>query len=422
MAVITVIIITLLLSAFFSGMEIAFVNANKLKIEVDKKQGKLSGRLLSAFARRPSRFLSAMLLGNNIALVLYGTAFVLLIRQQMQLRLPARLDHEWIMILLISLMATTLLLIFAELLPKLLFRINPNRILSALAIPALLIYILLYPIMLLMTGMAEVILRTVFRIRFTTETYRFSVLDLDEYVREFAPEEDQPEEHVQAMQIFQNAMDFRNVKLRECMVPRPEIKALEAEDTVHELRETLVASGFSKILIYKDSIDNVIGYAHAFDLFRFPDEINSVLKPVIFFPETMLASDALSHLIREHKSLAVVVDEFGGTSGLVTTEDIIEEILGEIDDEFDVEDLTERQLGDDEFLFSARLEIDYLNETYRLDLPEGEEYETLAGLILEHNQNIPEKGEEISIDRFIFTITQATSTRIEQVHLRVLDE
>lgn len=422
MTTLAIIILTLLLSAFFSGMEIAFLSSNKLKIEVDKNQGSLSARILSGFVRRPSRFLSALLLGNNIALVVYGMAMALLLDQPIKSLLPEALKTGFFQILTQTIIATTLILFFAEFLPKIIFRINSNRILSILAVPAKILYFILFPIVLLFTMLAEGILRTIFRIRLSGETYRFSTIDLDEYVREFSPDENQNEEHSQALQIFQNAIDFRNVKLRECMVPRPEIVALEENESLQRMNETLISSGFSKILIYKDNIDNIIGYVHSFDLFRQPASIIEVLKPVTFYPETMLASNALKNLIQEHKSIAVVVDEFGGTSGLVTTEDIIEEILGEIDDEFDFEDFTEKQIGDNEYLFSGRLEIDYLNETYRLGLPEAEEYETLAGLILDHNQNIPEKGEEIIIDNFVFTIIQASSIRIEQVHLKILDE
>lgn len=422
MTLYSIIFLTLAFSAFFSGMEIAFISSNKLKIEVDKNQGVFSARILSFFAKKPSRFLGALLLGNNIALVIYGIAMAKLLEEPVFNLLPASLHSELLLLLIQTILSTLVILLVAEFIPKILFRISPNRILSVFAIPSILIFWLLYPVILLFIGLSEVMLRKVFRIRLSGEDYNFNVVDLDEYVKEFAPDDEEEQEMSQEIQMFQNAIEFRLVKLRECMVPRPEIIGLEQNEPLTRLKEKFVETGFSKILIYRDSIDHIIGYAHAYDMFSGPLSIKQILKPVPIFPETMLARIALAQLIREHKSLGVVVDEFGGTSGLVTMEDLMEEIFGEISDEYDVEELVEKKITENEYLFSGRLEIDYLNEQYPFDFPESDEYETLAGFILHYSKSIPATGDEIVIHRFHFNITHASDTRIEQVHLRIRDD
>lgn len=422
MTLASIIILTLAFSAFFSGMEIAFISSNKLKIEVDKNQGALSARILSFFAKKPSRFLGALLLGNNIALVIYGIAMAKLLEDPVRNFIPPFLESELVALLLQTIISTLLILMVAEFIPKVLFRINPNRILSFFAFPAILIFWLLYPMILLFIGLSEVILKKIFRIRFTGEDYNFNVVDLDEYVREFTPDHEEEQEISQEIQMFQNAIDFRSVKLRECMVPRPEIMALEENEPLEKLKESFIETGYSKILVYRDVIDDVIGYTHAYDMFSEPENIRQILKPVHFFPETMPARHALTQLIRERRSLGVVVDEFGGTSGLVTLEDLMEEIFGEIADEYDVEEFIEKKIGEGEYLFSGRMEIDYLNEQYSLEIPVSDEYETLAGFILHHSKSIPDTGDEIFTGRFHFTVTHASEIRIEQVHLRVMEE
>ncbi|MEA3477457.1 MAG: hemolysin family protein [Bacteroidota bacterium] len=408
-----IIIITLVLSAFFSGMEIAFVSSNNLKIEIDKSKGLMSARIIAFFNINPPRFIGALLLGNNIALVVYGIAMAKMLEPFLLEFLPG----GWIILLVQTIIATLLILLVAEFLPKILFRIKPNYILNLFAIPVFVFYILFYPVIIFFIGLGEIILRMFFRIKAGGNKYVFSTVDLDNYVREFAPEHARENEVQQEIQMFQNAIDFRNIKLRECMVPRTEIVAKEENYSILELGKIFIDSGFSKILIYRDSIDNIIGYIHTSDLFKNPASIKSIMRSTIFVPETMLANNVLSMFIREHKSVAVVVDEFGGTSGLVTMEDIIEEIFGEIEDEFDEEGLVERQADDGGFVFSGRLEIDYLNEKYSLNLPESEDYETLAGLIIRYHESIPELREQIPISGFIFTILQASETRIDLVHL-----
>ncbi|MBW6459534.1 MAG: hemolysin family protein [Bacteroidales bacterium] len=422
MNIILVILLMLALSAFFSGMEIAYVTANKLKIELDKSKGLLTAHILSGFFRDPSRFIGTLLLGNNIALVIYGIAFANLLEPWLWSVLPQILQTEFVTLLLQTLIATLVILIFAEFLPKTLFRINPNAVISFFAIPLVIMYYLMYPIVLLFTGASQFIIRQLFNIRFTKQDPVFSPIDLDQYIHELSQQEEHLEDVKQEIQMFQNVIGFRKVKLRETMLPRNEIIAVEEDDPMDELKTAFIEHGFSRIPVYSETIDNIIGYVHAFDMFRNPENIKSVIKPILFIPETMPAKVALTQFIREGKSIAVVVDEFGGTSGLVTIEDMMEEIFGEIEDEFDEDIKVEKVIRSGEYIFSARLEIDYLNNNYKLDLPESEEYETLAGLIIHYHENIPSKGETILINPFRFNILQASEARIELVRLSIEDE
>lgn len=405
------------MSAFFSGMEIAFVSSNRLKIEVDKNKGNLPARIISRFNRIPSRFIGALLLGNNVALVIYGIAMARILDPLIAQLLPTGWQSETLILIIQTLLATLLVLVVAEFLPKIFFRINSNNILKIFALPAAIFYYIFYPLIYLYIGFSEVILKRFVKIKFTRDNLVFSVVDLDNYLKEFSPDYNRQDEVQQEIQMFQNAIDFRKVKLRECMIPRTEIVAIEQNDNVANLREAFINSGHSKIPIYRNSIDNITGYAHAADIFKNPDSIKSIFRPIIVVPETMLANVVLSMFIAQNKSIAVVVDEFGGTSGIVTMEDVIEEIFGEIDDEFDFEDLTEKQISDNEYIFSARLEIDYINENYQLSLPESEEYETLAGLIIHQHQSIPSLNETIMLKDMTFEILEASETRIEKVRL-----
>ena len=417
MSTLSIIIITLIFSAFFSGMEIAFVSSNRLKIEVDKNKGHFSARIISHFTRMPSRFIGALLLGNNVALVIYGIAMAHILEPALQNLIPGYVMSETLMLIVQTLLATFLVLVVAEFTPKVLFRLNPNKILNVFALPAVVFYYLFYPLIYIYIGFSEWVLRNFIKIKFSRENLIFSVVDLDNYLKEFSPDYTRQEDVQQEIQMFQNAIEFRNIKLRECMIPRTEIVALEKNDTINNLRQTFIASGHSKIPVYQQSVDDIIGYAHSADMFKNPQSIQSILRPIIVAPETMPANVVLSMFIQQSKSIAVVVDEFGGTSGIITMEDVIEEIFGEIDDEFDVEDLTEKKISDNEYIFSARLEIDYLNEKYQLDLPESEDYETLAGLIISHHQSIPALDDEIQFAPFTFIILEATEARIEKVKL-----
>ena len=413
-----IVVITLLLSGFFSGIEIAFISSNRLKIELDKSRGTFTGKLISFFIKNPSRFIGALLLGNNIALVIYGIAMTKILEPWLFEILPLDLQGDILILLTQTLIATVIILFTAEFIPKIVFRIQPNAILRFFAIPIAAFYIILFIFVWIYLGISKFILKYILRVKFESEKYSFSFSDLHDYFTEFTGNGDTDHVEIQQeIQIFQNAIDFRNVKLRECMIPRTDIIALEETDSLEDIRKLFVKTGHSKILIYTESIDNIIGYVHSYDLFHKPASINEVLRPIVIVPETMLANKVLSMLIKEHKSVAVVVDEFGGTSGMITMEDIIEEIFGEIEDEHDVEDAIEKQISDNEFQFSGRMEIDYLNDKYEFNIQESEEYETLAGFILYHHESIPEIDEEIKIDKFTFIIQQAVENRIESVNM-----
>ncbi len=414
-----IVVITLILSAFFSGMEIAYVTSNNLKVEIDKSKGLLSAKIISFFNNNPSRFIGALLLGNTIALVLYGIAMANILEPVIIGFLPENLNREFLILIIQTILATLLILFAAEFLPKTLFRINPNKILNIFALPVFIFYILFYPLILFFTILGETILFLFFRQKPTNNLYVFSAFDLNNYVKEFTGDTTYDNDNIQEIQMFQNAIEFRDIKIRECMVPRTDIEAIDDHDTIENLRKKFIDTGFSKIPVFSESFDDIKGYTHHSDLFRSPDNILSIMRPIFFVPETMLAKNVLSMFIQEHKSIAIVVDEFGGTSGLVTMEDIIEEIFGEIEDEYDEEDLTEKDLGNGEYLFSGRLEIDYLNEKYSLELPESEDYETLAGLILQHHESIPEINEKIVIENMVFSIIHSSGNRIDQVHLKL---
>ncbi len=415
----TIIIVTLAFSAFFSGIEIAFISSNKLKMELDKGKGILAARIMSPFYRDPSKLIGTLLLANNIALVIFGIAIANVLEPVFRSWLPDNLDSEFIILLLQTLLATLIILILAEFLPKVIFRINPNLIIKFFAVPLLLTYYLLYPVVYLFTGAAGFLLEKLLKEKFTKQEQAFTYVDLDQYLDELAKNEEQIEDMQQEIQMFQNMIDFRKVKLRETMVPRNEIIAIEETASVEELNAAFILHGFSRIPVYSDTVDNITGYVHSFDMFRNPKSIRSIIKPILFIPETMQANMALTKFIRERMNIAVVVDEFGGTSGMVTMEDIIEEIFGEIRDEYDAEELTEKMVGPGEFIFSARLEIDYLNDVYKLDLPRSEDYTTLAGLIIHNHESIPSKGQTILIKPFRFDILQASDARIEMVRLTV---
>ncbi|MFN7013469.1 MAG: hemolysin family protein [Bacteroidia bacterium] len=411
----------LLLSAFFSGMEIAFVSANKLRLELESKQGNFSSKIISDyFLQNPSRFIGTMLVGNNIMLVIYGIYFSQLL-EPFILKLT---DNEINLLVVQTLISTIVILFIGEFIPKALFRIDPNYILSIFALPAFLFFFLLYPFVLLTIGLAEGILKSLLQIELPEGKINFGKIDLDNYLREGTESHIQQEKEIEhEIQILKNALDFSEIRVRECMVPRTEIVAIDVESSIEELRNKFIETGLSKILIYKNNIDEVIGYVHSYEMFKKPQHIRSVMLPVLIFPESMFVNDALSEFIKERKSIAVVVDEFGGTSGIVTMEDIMEELFGEIDDEHDVEDLLEKQINDNEFIFAGRLEVDYINEKYRLKLPISEDYETISGLLTTYHGSIPHKNETIWIeDKYMFKISTASDTKVEKVYLKVMKE
>ncbi|HEY9115501.1 MAG TPA: hemolysin family protein [Bacteroidales bacterium] len=416
------IIITLILSAFFSGVEIAFVSSNRLVQELDLKRKILPARLLADFFNNPSRLIGALLLGNNIALVVYGIAFTKILEPWLEGILPPSLaDDEFILLLLITIISTLVILISAEFIPKVLFRINPNTTLKFFAVPIWLFFYLFYPINMLYIGLSELLLKYVFRFKLSSTQYEFSAIDLEEYVKEYRSNDEEVEEINQEIQMIQNAMSFKFVKLRECKIPRTEIKAVEIDDDIDTLQSMFTKFGMSKIMVYEETIDNLIGYVHASELFDKPETIRQVTRKIEAYPETMTANTLLSYFIQNRKNVAVVVDEFGGTSGIVTMEDIIEEIFGEIQDEHDKDLAVEQQLSEKDYLFSTRLEIDYINEKYKLNIPESEEYGTLAGFIIHHHESIPHINEEILIEPFLFTVTKSHKNKLEEVKLRVIE-
>lgn len=406
-----IILFSLLFSAMFSGLEIAFISANKLKIELDNKLGFFNAKVLSFFNKNPSKFISTMLVGNNIALVVYGIFMAKILEPFFY----KNFDSEFTVFLLQTLVSTLLILFIAEFLPKALFRINPNSILSLFAVPIVVIYSLLFPLIWISIAISNYVLKLFFNVKNEDGELNFRMVDLDNYLKEATSKTQNDESIETEVQIFQNALDFSKVKARECMVPRTEIEALDENTDLETLKNKFFETGFSKLLIYRDSIDNIIGYTHSFELFKKPINLKSILLPIPVIPESMPANEILEFFTKQKKSVAVVVDEFGGTSGMVTIEDVIEELFGDIEDEHDSEDLVEKVISENEFIFSARLEIDYINEQYKLNLPESDEYETLAGYIIYLHESIPEKGNTIETAEFSFFITEVSTHKIEIV-------
>lgn len=415
---IPVILISILISAFFSGIEIAFISANKLLIELKNKQGSFSARILSPFVNNPSRFISTTLVGNNIGLVIYGIYMGRLLDPALRMMLPYQEENTFLLLLLSTIISTAIVLVTAEFIPKMLFRINPDIILSILAFPFLIAYYLFWPLVHFIMWLAKFILNNLFKLNFTEVSPVFSKVDLDQYVSESI--EDLDEESDVDTEMFKNALDFANVKVRDCMTPRTELVSVNVMSTMEDLYNKFVETGLSKILVHHETVDHVIGYVHQKDVFKKPKSIRSILIPIEVAMEAMPANELLNSFTRTHKSIALVVDELGVTAGIVTIEDIMEEIFGEIEDEHDVEQLTEKQLNENEYLFNARLEIDYLNDKYELGIPEGE-YHTLGGYIISNHENIPSRGESIDIDRFQFTIISTDKTKITDVRMRIND-
>ena len=412
------ILVTILFSAFFSGMEIAFVSANKLRLELDKKQHSFNSTILRIFTRNPGQYIATMLVGNNVALVIYGVAFAKLLEPFL-----FRLLHSDGAVLFFQTVTSTLLILFTgEFFPKALFRINPNMVLRLFAVPLVFFYYLFYPVAKLTMVISRVLLNGVLRASINKEEEKivFSRVDLDHFVNEPDNNQEQTEKEIDnEVKLFRNALDFSKVKLREIMIPRPEMVAMNISSGMEELRQKFIETGYSRILFYQENIDNIIGYVHHSAIFTNPEAIRPNLRKVLIVPETMPASKLLKKFIQQHRSIAIVVDEFGGTSGLVTSEDIMEEIFGEIEDEHDTIDLVERKVSDNEFIFSARIELDALNEKYNLGFPVNENYETLAGYILFYHESIPKINTIIKIDKFRFKILKASNTRIELVNLEI---
>lgn len=415
---ILIILLAIILSAFFSGMEIAFVTSNRLRIELDRKQGVFGSEILNLFTNNPGQYIATMLIGNNIALVIYGLVFSNLLGPE----LSKYIESDLLILILNTLISTAIILFIAEFLPKTIFIISPNFFLKFLSIPTLFFFSLFYPISKITLAASNLFIRVFFRIKpgeRKQENLVFSKIDLDHFVNlsKQSKEESGPDHH--NIRIFQNALDFSNVKLRECMIPRTEIEAIESMSTVEELKEKFIETRLSRILVYQKSIDNIIGYFELKDIFKNPGNITSSIRKLAIVPETMPANKLLKLFVTEKKNIALVVDEFGGTSGMVTIEDILEEIVGDIEDEHDINDLTEKIVGYHEYILSGRIEIDYLNEKYHLKLPEEDDYETLAGMILFYHGSIPGNNDVIRIGNIIIKVLRATTTRLELVNLKI---
>lgn len=412
-----IMLVALFLSALFSGLEIAFVQADRLRFEMDVERRTFSSRLLSRFFRNPNIYLSTMLVGNNIALVLYSTMMARLI-EYLLAKIPGfSISNEFLLVLIETLVSTAIVIVVAEYLPKTLFRVNPNRKLNIFAFPIWFIYIILYPISLFTTWLSRIILR-LFGVRIDKEhtAKAFSKVDLDYFVQSGLQGNTDDGEPDSEVRIFQNVLDFSNVKTRDCMVPRNEICAVEKGVSWNALRERFIETGYSKILVYEEDMDHIIGYIHSSELFRHKDDWRDHIQTVPFVPETLAAQKLMKQLMARKKSIAVVVDEFGGTSGIVSLEDIIEEILGEIEDEHDVPNLIAKET-DDGWLLSGRMEIDRVNEMFGLDIPESDEYMTIGGLILSKAKGFPKVNEKIEAGNYCLRILKKGETKIELVEL-----
>lgn len=421
-----IIVITLLLSAFFSGMEIAYISANKVYLEIEKKQDNFIAKVLRLITNKPSKFIATMLIGNNITLVVYGFFMGDLILSWLDtfqetnnqflhfFAAEARLLTQ-------TLISTLIILFTAEFFPKVVFRIYANSLVKLFAIPALVFYFLFGLVSSFVMWISDYILKKFFNVKGDHVQLSFSRVELGNFINE-QMEVTNSEEVDSEIQIFQNALEFGDLKAREVMIPRNEITAVSVDENVDNLTEIFTRTGFSKILIYKESKDNIIGYVHSFEMFKQPKSIKDVILPVIYVPETASAKDILNMLTKKRMSIAVVIDEYGGTSGMMTVEDIVEELFGEIEDEHDPVQLKEEQLAENHFILAARLEVDYLNETYKLNIPRSENYETLGGFVVYHAEDILEEKDEINIENFHVTILEATNTKIDLIEIKIIED
>jgi len=416
---ISIIILCLILAAFFSGMEIAFVSSNKIYLEIEKKQDNFLSQILTRLTEKPSKFIASMLIGNTIVLVVYG-----FFMGELLMRWILKLGFHFTSlsnVLIQTVLSTFLVLITSEFIPKVFFQIYANRLIKFFAIPAYVFHLLFYFISSFVLWISDFILRRFFRTEGDQVQLFFSKIELGNYITEQMSAVEDHENVDSEIQIFQNALEFSGVKARDIMSPRTEISAVEIYDSVTELKEKFIETGYSKILVYQNSLDDVLGYVHSFELFKKPRTIKSVMIPVEFVPETIFIKDVLDLLTKKRKSIAIVLDEYGGTSGMITVEDIVEELFGEIEDEHDseVEELIEKQLSEDAYLFSTRLDVEYLNQNYKLNIPESDSYGTLGGFIVDFTKEIPQKGDQIVIEKFHFTIEEATNKKIELVKMSV---
>ncbi|WP_026750438.1 hemolysin family protein [Sediminibacterium sp. C3] len=406
---------TLLFIGFFAGYEIAFVTANRLSIELKKKQGKRSGIILAQFIESPARFIGTCLIGVNLFLVIYGLLFDELLKAGIWL--PLKIENDFLKLAFDTLLSTIVVLVIGKFLPKAIFRAKSDSLLFVFAPVANFFHNLFLPLTNLFVNISQWILKYLFNVRVKDKNEAFTKIDLEHF---FQQTKDQDEENQELnTELFENALSLPTVKIRQCLVPRTEIVALEVNDSIAEARALFIQTKLSKLLVYENSIDNIVGYIHQLDLFNRPENIKAMLHPIVAVPESMSATDLINKFTKERKSIAWVVDEFGGTSGIVTMEDLLEEIFGEIQDEYDTEEFVEKQLAEDEFIFSGRLELDYLNEKYNLDFPTSDS-ETLSGYIISEHETIPKQKETIIINNFKFDILTVSERRIEMVKMKVL--
>lgn len=413
-----VVIISLLFSAFFSGVEIAFISADKLHIELRSQQGHLSDRILSGFLKKPSWFITTTLIGNNISLVIYGIFMAFILEPAIESFLPANIDNRILVFIIQTVIATLIVLITAEFLPKSLFLIHPNKMISLMAVPVNIIYTIMLPFVWLIVNLSKLMIEKVLRLEYNEEKPVFGLIDLNQYIRRMVEDKEHTTKQEVDAKIFTNALEFKKVKVRDCLVPRTDLVTVSVDDTIEDLRQAFSESGYSRVLVYKESIDNIIGFCNSIELFKKPERITDIITPITIVPETFLANELMIQFISERKNIALVVDEYGGTSGIVTIEDIIEEIFGEIQDEHDEEDWLENKIDDQTYQFSARHEIDYLNDKYKLNLPEGD-YDTIGGLILSITEDFPVEGDIIEFHQFTFIIESIENNRIDNIRLTI---
>ena len=418
---ITIILISIIFSAFFSGMEIAFVSSNKIYLEIEKKQNGFFSSFLKKLTQSPSKFIATMLLGNNIALVVYGLFSGKLILNLFFPYVDSSQSLDFIYIFYQILLSTFVILFTAEFLPKVLFQIYANILLKYLSIPSYFFYVLLSPLTNILNYISNSVLSKYFKTKEDELRIVFSKDELGDYINEELANESETNEIDSEIQIFQNALEFSNVRAREVMVPRSEIISADRYGDFSKLKQIFIDNGLSKILIHRENIDHIVGYVSLLDMFNEPKSIKSIIHPVELIPESMLINDVLNLLTKKHKSIAVVIDEYGGTSGIITIEDIIEELFGEIEDEHDSPKFLEKKLDLNSFLFSARLEVDYLNNKYKLQIPQSDQYETLGGFIVHNIQDIPSEGEVLKTSNYKFIIREVTNTKIETLELKILD-
>ena len=412
-------LIALLCSAFFSGMEIAFVSSNKVRAEIEMARGGIINRILNIYYRNREMFISTLLIGNNIANIVYSMAMAMLLTIPLQ----RYIHNEALLLLTQTVIATFIILIFGEFVPKTIFRINPNASLRTASVPLYMIYLVLYPISRFTEWLSAVLMK-LFGIKIDHTRVRLITVDeLDAYLQEnIDKREDENKTVEREVKIFENALDFSDTRLRDCMVPRNEIVAVDVQDTTRDdLVKLFTRSGLSKIVVYRENIDDVIGFIQVSELFVTDIDWKTRIKPVLFAPETLLARKMMQQLMDEKRSMAIVLDEFGGTSGMVTLEDLVEEIFGEIEDEHDRNRLTARQIGDNSYEFSGRMEIEEINERFHLDIPESDDYQTIAGYLLDENEAIPNVGEVFDLPPYRFTIEHKTAARIELIRVDVIN-